>query len=421
MMEFFRDDIFVRFGIVLLLGLLIGLQRERTGSALGGIRTFPLIAILGAMCGALALEYGGWIVAAGLLALAALLVLGNLMLARAGERDAGQTTEVAALLLYIIGAYAVEGELPVVVALGGVIAVLLHFKVPLHAFAGKFGERDATAFMQFVLVTLVILPVLPDRTFGPYETLNPFRIWLMVVLIVSISLIGYVAHKLAGARQGAVLGGVIGGFVSSTATTVSFSRRTATAPQSAGLAALVIMIASAVVYGRVIALVAVTAGSHLREMAPPLAAMLVASIGISGFLYFKSRDHHAPMPEHSNPADLRVALTFAAVYAVISFAVAASRAEFGVQALYPVAALSGLTDVDAITLSASQLVTQGQLDAGTAWRVILLASLSNLVFKGIVVAVLGGRRLLRYVAPVFATTILVGIVCLWLWPGAGAS
>lgn len=413
------EEHYVRLGIVLLLGLLIGLQRERTGSAIGGIRTFPLIAAFGAMCGWLALEHGGWIVAAGLLALAALLVLGNLLMARAGERDAGQTTEVAALLLFVIGVYAVEGELPVVVALAGVIAVLLHFKVPLHAFAGRFDERDVTAFMQFVLVTLVVLPVLPDRTFGPYATLNPFRIWLMVVLIVSIGLLGYVAHKLAGARQGAVLGGVIGGVVSSTATTVSFARRTANAPQSAGLAALVVMIASAVVYGRVIALVAVTAGSHLREMAPPLAAMLAASFAAAGFLYFRSRDQHAPMPEHDNPADLRVALTFAAVYAVISFAVSATRAEFGVQALYPVAVLSGLTDVDAITLSSSQLVAQGRLEAGTAWRVILLASLSNLVFKGAVVWILGGRRLLRHVAPVFAATILAGIACLWWWPEAG--
>jgi uncharacterized membrane protein (DUF4010 family) len=418
-MDFVIEERYVRLGVTLVLGLLIGLQRERSGSAIGGIRTFPLIAAFGTLCGWLALEHGGWIVGAGVVALAALLVTSNVLLASNGPRDAGQTTEVAALLLFALGAYAVVGELGVVVALGGVMAVLLHFKDPLHAFAAKFGERDVTAFMQFVLVTLVILPVLPDRPFGPYATLNPFEIWLMVALIVGISLIGYVAYKLAGPKQGAVLGGVIGGFVSSTATAVSFARRTSTAPQAAGLAALVIMIASSVVYARVIALVAIASSAHLKVMAPPLAAMLAASVVFSAALYFRSRDHHAPMPEHENPAELRIALTFALIYAVISFAVSAARAEFGAIALYPVAVVSGLTDLDAITLSSSQLVRHGTLDADTAWRVILLASLSNLVFKGIVVAVLGGRQLVRYVAPVFAATILAGVACLWLWPGDG--
>jgi uncharacterized membrane protein (DUF4010 family) len=418
-MEFVRTDLFVKLGIVLGLGLLIGLQRERTGSAIGGIRTFPLIGLFGALCGTLAEEHGGWIVAGGLVALGGLLVMSNLMLSRNGSREAGQTTEVAALLLFVIGAYAIFGKLPVVVALGGVVAVLLHFKDPMHAFATKFGEGDVTAIMQFVLVTLVVLPVLPHRAFGPYDTFNPFEIWLMVVLIVSISLIGYVTYKLMGARLGAALGGVVGGLVSSTATTVSVARQSAVSPKAAGLAALVIMIASAVVYARVIALTAVVASAHLRAMLPPLAAMFVASGAISAVLFFMSRGRQSQMPEQGNPANLRVALTFAAIYAVISFAVSASRAEFGGQALYPVALISGLTDVDAITLSSSQLVAQGRLDPDTAWRVILLASLSNLVFKGALVWFLGGRALMKFVAPAFGATLLAGAVCLWLWPQTG--
>ena len=123
------------------------------------------------------------------------------------------------------GAYLVYGEPAVAVALGGAIAVLLHLKDPLHAFASRIGERDIAAIMQFALITLVVLPVLPDRYYGPYETLNPFQIWLMVVLIVAIGLLGYLAYKLFGAREGAVFGGVIGGLVSSTATTVSFDWR----------------------------------------------------------------------------------------------------------------------------------------------------------------------------------------------------
>ncbi|MEX0735440.1 MAG: DUF4010 domain-containing protein [Steroidobacteraceae bacterium] len=410
-----ESNLFGQLAISLLLGLLVGLQRERADSAIGGIRTFPLIAALGTLCGWLALEHGGWIVAAGLIALAALLVMSNFVLTRAGNHDAGQTSEVAALLLYGIGAYVVVGDLAVVVALGGVIAVLLHYKDPLHAFAAKIGERDVTAIMQFALISLVVLPVLPDRTYGPYDVLNPFQIWLMVVLIVGISLIGYVAYKLVGAKEGAVLGGVIGGLVSSTATTASFARRAAASPKSAGLAALVIMIASGIVYARVIAEVAVVAPGHVRQIIPPLAAMFVASAGIAAVLYFLTRDRHAAMAQHGNPADLKVAMMFAGMYAVVSFAVAATKTEFGVQALYAVAVLSGLTDMDAITLSTSQLVNQGRLDPTTAWRVILVASLSNLVFKGIMVAVIGGRTLPKYVALAFGAAMAVGGAVLWLW------
>lgn len=406
----------VQLGISLLLGLLVGLQRQRTESSIGGIRTFPLIATFGTLCGLLAVEYGGGIIAAGLVALAALLVVSNLMLAKGGDTNAGQTSEVSALLLYGIGAYLVFGEMEVAVVLGGAIAVLLHYKDLLHTFASRFGERDVTAFMQFVLISLVILPILPNEAYGPYAVLNPFQIWLMVVLIVGISLIGYVAYKLFGAREGAVLGGLIGGLVSSTATTVSFARRTATRPGVAGLAALVVMIASGIVYVRVLAEVAVVAPAHFGRIAPPLAAMLVLAAGIAVFLYFHTRDHRAAMAEQGNPADLGTALIFGSLYAVVVFAVAWTSAEFGERGLYLVALVSGLTDVDAITLSTSQLASQERLDTHTAWRMILLASLANLVFKGGLVAVLGSRELFRLVAGVFGVMIAAGGALFWFWP-----
>jgi uncharacterized membrane protein (DUF4010 family) len=338
------------------------------------------------------------------------------MLAKGGDTDAGQTTEVSALLLYGIGAYLVFGEMEVAVVLGAAIAVLLHYKDLLHAFAARFGERDVTAFMQFILITLVILPVLPNETFGPYDVLNPFQIWLMVVLIVAISLVGYVAYKLFGAREGAVLGGLIGGLISSTATTVSFARRTANKPGVAGLAALVVMIASGIVFIRVLVEVAVVAPAHFGRIAPPLAAMLVLAAGIAVFLYFHTRDHRAAMAEQGNPADLRTALIFGSLYAVIVFAVAWTNAELGGRGLYLVALVSGLTDMDAITLSTSQLVSQERLDTQTAWRMILVASLANLVFKGALVAVLGSRELLRLVAGAFGVMIVAGGALFWFWP-----
>lgn len=410
------SNLFGQLGISLLLGLLVGLQRERAESSIGGIRTFPLIAAFGTLCGWLALEHGGWTVAAGFIALAALLAMSNYMLTRSGNKDAGQTSEVAALLLFGIGAYVVVGELSVAVALGGVVAVLLHFKDPLHAFARRFGEHDVTAIMQFVLISLVILPVLPDRTYGPYDVLNPFQIWLMVVLIVGISLIGYVAYKLLGAKEGAILAGVIGGLVSSTATTVGYSRRTVTSPKSGGLAALIIMIASGSVFARVIAEIGIVAPAYFLQMVPPLVAMLMVSIVISAALHLHTRDHHAPMPAHGNPADLRTAIVFGGMFALIVFAVAAAKAEFGDQGLYVVAVLSGLTDMDAITLSTAQLVNARRLDTDAAWRMILVASIANLGFKGVLVATLGSRELLRHIVLAFGVTMAVGGLLLWAWP-----
>lgn len=409
-------EYFTQLATSLLLGLLVGLQRQRTGSPVGGIRTFPLIAAFGTLCGWLALEHGGWIVAAGLVALAALLVVSNFMLARGGDVDAGQTTEVAALLLYGIGAYLVFGETAVAVALGGAIALLLHYKELLHAFASRIGERDVTAIMQFVLVTLVILPVLPDQAYGPYQVLNPFQVWLMVALIVGIGLAGYFAYKLFGARAGAVLGGVLGGLISSTATTISYARRSAGAPGLAGFAALVIAVAATTVFLRVLTEIAVVAPLHFGRVAPPILAMLGACVLISAAMYRHTKGHRGEMPEQGNPADLRSAIVFGLLYAVIILAVAATKDEFGARGMYAVAVISGLTDMDAITLSTSQLANQDRLAPDTAWRLILVAAMSNLAFKSAVVAVLGSRELVKHVGALFGAAFVAGGAILVMWP-----
>ena len=410
------NDLLVQLATSMLLGLLVGLQRQRTESSVAGFRTFPLIAAFGTVCAWLAAVHGGWIIAAGFLAVAALLVVGNLVQAKGGDTDAGQTTEVAALLLFGLGAYLVVGDMAVAVALGGAIALLLHYKELLHGFAARIGERDVTAIMQFVLVTLVVLPVLPDRAYDAYGVLNPFQVWLMVVLIVGIGLAGYVAYKLFGARAGTVLGGLLGGLISSTATTLSYARRTKAVPSVGALAALVIMIAAATVFVRLLAEVAVVAPDHFSRMAPPLAAMLAACIAISLFMYRHARGHDGEMPAQGNPADLRSAIIFGALYAVIIFAVAAVKDEFGQQGLYTVAVLSGLTDMDAITLSTAQLARQGRLDPGIAWRLVLIASMANLAFKAGIVALLGSRELLRHLAVLFGAALAAGAAILWLWP-----
>lgn len=188
-------EILLKLGTALALGLLVGLQRERSDSRVAGVRTFPLITLLGAIAALASAVLGTWLVAAGMFALAAMLVVSNVAKLRHGLNDPGTTTEIAALLMYGVGAYLMIGHTSVAVLVGGAVVLLLHLKQPMHRFIKAMGERDVTAIMQFALITCVILPILPDQTFGPYDVLNPRKIWWMVVLIVAISLGGYVARR----------------------------------------------------------------------------------------------------------------------------------------------------------------------------------------------------------------------------------
>ncbi|HKX27711.1 MAG TPA: MgtC/SapB family protein, partial [Blastocatellia bacterium] len=194
--------LFQQLGVALGLGLLVGLQRESAASRLAGLRTFPLVTLFGSICALLATTFGGWVIAAGLMALASLILAGKLAEARADLPDLGLTTEVAMLLMFGVGASLIAGYRPVAIAVGGGAAVLLHYKGQLHEAVARLSSTDLKAIMQFALISLVILPVLPNRTYGPYSVLNPRNIWLMVVLIVGISLSGYIAYKFLGAKAG---------------------------------------------------------------------------------------------------------------------------------------------------------------------------------------------------------------------------
>jgi uncharacterized membrane protein (DUF4010 family) len=401
-------EIFLQLGIALGLGVLVGLQRERVESRLAGIRTFPLITIFGTMCGLIAQTYGGWVVAAGVLALAATIVIGDIVKLRQDEKahlDPGLTTEIAMLLMFALGVYLTVGHKAIAIAIGGGAAVLLQFKDQMHAVVAKLGEEDVKAIMQFALISLVILPVLPNQTYDTFAVLNPRQIWLMVVLIVGISLGGYIVYKFFGKNAGLVLGGILGGLISSTATTVSFSRRTRTAPEGSVTAATIIIIASAIVFLRVLLEIAVIS----------LTLMVLLFIGLSLGLWFWGQREQPEMPPQENPSELKSALFFGLIYALVLFAVAAAKAQFGDRGLYVVAAFSGLTDVDAITLSTAQLVKAERLDGSTGWRVVVVALLSNLVFKAATIAVLGSRVLLKRVGLLFAIVFLVGMALLLMW------
>ncbi len=412
-----EQEVLQALGIALLLGLLVGLQREWDKHPLAGIRTFTLITLFGAISAVLARDFGGWIIAASMLAVAGLLMTGNWM-AENGDEDSssGQTTEIAALLMFAVGALATTGHTIPAVVLAGTTAVLLHIKERLHSAIGLLSVTDTRAIFQFVLIAMVILPLLPNQTFGPYAVLNPFKIWLMVVLIVAISLSGYLAYRMIGVRGGSLVGGALGGLISSTATTVSYARQCATNPKAAGTASLVIVIASTVVLVRVAIEVAAVARGLLPVLLPPFAVVFALMLIISVFLYYRMQQARTERPEHSNPSQLKPAIIFGGLYALVLLVVAFVNEQFGGDAIYIAATISGLTDVDALTLSVSELFNQQRIDDGTAWRAILIATLSNLAFKAAAAGMLGGRKLFAIVGTAFGVTIALGIVIVFFWP-----
>lgn len=377
------------------IGLLVGLERERNPAAKAGVRTFALIAILGTL-GALLGEAmdSAWPVAAGALAVGATLIAAHVRDPATIPEDSGTTTVVAALVVFFLGAINFHGYRVVAVALGVAMTVLLHFKAELEQFSQKLTPQDIRSMLQFAVLSAVILPLLPDRSYGPYGVLNPFHIWLMVVLIAGISLAGYVAWRLTLGRHGLLLTGVLGGVVSSTATTLVYARHVKAGTQTPSSALLVILLANATMLVRVFLLVAIISPAALAGAAAVLGPSLLGAL--AAVLNSWRTADAAPSDEgdgYRNPTNLPTALTFAAAYAVVLVLAAWAADKIGNPGVYGLALISGLTDVDPITLSSLRLLASGALEQRAALIAIALAVGSNLVVKGALTAGIGGAAL----------------------------
>lgn len=407
-------------GISLVLGLLVGLQREWSKSEGAGIRTYPMITMLGTVSALLAERFGGMLLFGGLIGVASLMVMMKVMmnLNIGGERSphSGPTTGMAALLMYLVGAMLALDLVPQAIAIGGGVALLLQWKRPLHGFVRRIGQPDIEAVFRLVLIAMVVLPVLPDRTYGPYDVLNPFHIWLMVVFIVGISVGSYLVSRLFGSGAGTLISGVLGGLISSTATTISYAGRSRSSPDASPLAAVVIIVASAVVFLRVGFEVAVVAPGVFPQILPQLGVMAGWMILVALLAWAFSRGEKQVMPESEDPSALLPAVMFGALYALVLVIVAAVREYAGEEALYVVALVSGLTDMDAITLSTARLVDNGRLPIDVGWRMMLVGAMSNIVFKGAAVCLLGHPRLSRRIILMFGISLCGGAAILLLWP-----
>lgn len=411
----------VTLGISFGLGLLVGLQREKTNHETAGVRTFTLIAILGTMAGFLTREFDNpYILPVFGIAVTALMITANLIIAHRDPKPvAGQTTEVAVLLMFAIGVYLVLGNEVIAIIVGGVLAILLYIKETLHKFIDQLKEKDFAAIMTFVGISLVILPILPDKTYGPLDVLNPRDIWLMITLIVGISVLGYFVYKWVGKKAGMISNGILGGIISSTATTVSYARNAATNKNASKIAAFVIVSSVTVSIVRVIIEIGIVVPDKFGELILPfiLLFLFMSLVSILLFYVISHDNSEDAMPEPKNPAQFKSALLFGVLYGLILLAVAFTEEKFGQEGLYIVSIIGGLAKKDAITLSLAHSI-KGGLATELGWRLIMTGVLSNFAFKIILVAVMGSKKLTKWIAGTMLLSIVAGLLIMWLWPDA---
>ncbi|MEZ4241108.1 MAG: DUF4010 domain-containing protein [Myxococcota bacterium] len=396
--------------IALFIGALVGVDRERRateGLAFGGLRTFMLVALFGAASVWLGGVLGAtWLVGVALLGLVALLSLAYWMSAPA-EGDLGITSELAAVIVFLLGAACVAGQ-PEMAVVGAITtSALLAFKAPLHALVGKIGEDDLAAALKLLFATFIVLPVLPREAVDPWGVLVPYRLWWLVVLISGLSLLGYVAVRLLGERRGLLLTGLFGGLASSTAVTLSTARQSGAGGPPSALA-MSALVAWAVMFVRVLVEVTVTNRALLAPLAVPLGAMAAACAIGAAVLGRLDRGEPEAL-DLRNPFSLTAAARFAALFAGVLLAVELGRRFLPDTALYGIAALAGTTDVDAITLSMASLAG-GDLAPEVAVRAIAVAAASNTLVKLGLVAALGTRAMAVRVGAVTAVVLLAGLV-----------
>jgi uncharacterized membrane protein (DUF4010 family) len=404
-------------------GLLLGVERQQNARAqqkdeFGGIRTFPLVALLGAL-GALARPVAGpWLLAGSFLGVVTFVAVSHQR--AASEGSIGVSSEVAALVAFALGAVSATHGLMtdatrhlLVGAAAALALALLAMKKPLHGFASRISEDDLYATVKFVSLALIVLPALPRGTYGPLDVLSPFKIGKMVVLIAGISFAGYIAARVVGAARGLLVAGLLGGLVSSTAVTLTYSGRARSEPALASLCAVAITAACSMMFARVLAVVGVVHRPLLAALAPSLGAMAVVGFGASWWFYQRSSRDGAdgagegPGAALRNPFELRQALSFGLVYAAVLFIAKGAQTWFGSAGLYASAVLAGLTDVDAITLSVVEMNRAGLSDV-SATTAIVLAAVTNTVVKAGIALWTGGPRVGRAVALTLGAALAAG-------------
>ena len=411
-----HTNLFYRFGAALVIGILVGLQREYayddpSREMFAGVRTFALMALVGGVAAMVAEHLASpWAFTGIVLLVGALIAIAYFVGAQRGK--VGLTTEISALVTILTGALCYWNYLPLAAAIAVATTVLLSLKLEVQTLVRRITREDVYATLKFAVISAIVLPVLPNKAFGPppLDVLNPYKIWLMVVFISGISFLGYLLTKVVGFRQGIGLTGLLGGLVSSTAVTLSFSQRSQTQPDLAKPFALGITVAWMMMFLRVVAEVAALNRALLRMLWLPMAAATAVGLVYSLYLYLAQRTDEEGGVNLSNPFELRPAVTFGLLYAVILLFSKVAQTYLGDMGVYLSSTVAGFTDVDAVTLSLAELGGKVDgIDLTVAARGIVLAATSNTLVKGGIVLVSGSALLRRVTLPGFALMMIAAV------------
>ncbi len=408
-------DLFIRFGAAIAIGFLIGLQREfahggQKQEITAGERTFALMGLTGYMAALAADELESSLVFLGVLLIMGLFTAVAYFIA-AWRGQTGLTTEVAILVTVLIGALCYWGYLTLAVAIGIAATVLLSIKLETDRFVRALTRQDLFAVLQFAVISAIVLPVLPNQSFfePPFDVLNPFNIWLMVVFISGIGFMGYVLIKVVDPESGISLTGLLGGLVSSTAVTLSFTERSNRDEGMEKSFALAIIVAWTVMFIRILVEVGALNLELLGIVWVPLVAAGLVGVGYAIYLFLSQRASEKSEVEFSNPFDLGTAIKFGALYAVVLLVSRAAQLYYGDAGVIFSSVITGLVDVDAITLSVSELSNAGVVDLITAKRAIVLAAMSNTVVKSGIVLISGSPALRKVILPGVVLMLVTGI------------
>jgi uncharacterized membrane protein (DUF4010 family) len=404
------------------LGFMIGLEREHhheenekdenpQGSALLGVRSFTLLAIFGWVTGYFTVALASpWIAAAGLAAIAALIVAAFFV---DPSHARGLTTELAALITFALGIL-VHRERALAAALAVAVTLLLISKPWFARWVPKLRRVDLTASLQIAILLAIVLPLLPTEARDPWGALAPRRIGLFVTLIMGVSFVGYVLHRTVGARRGAGLTGLVGGLTSSTAVTAAMAQQARKSEAMIPTGQMATCLASAVMAGRIVVITAVVSRQVALALLPPLAAMLVVMLGGAAWKWRQSKRAEKDGAAETevairNPLSIVAALKWGVFLSIVLVAAAIGQEYFGSRGLIAAAALSGFADVDAITLAVARQSDGGQLAAATAVLAIVVAASSNTVVKAGIAVVSGGWRYGRDVAIIFGLSLAAAL------------
>ncbi|WP_044559882.1 MgtC/SapB family protein [Azospirillum sp. B4] len=411
-----------RLAVSLAIGLLVGLERgwhSRSGQEYQravGLRTFALSGLLGGIAGALAGPQQPYILGTVFLGYAAAFAAFHWLEARGDtdtnpDRDLSVTSVVAGLVTFLLGALAVLGDVRAAIAAGVAMTGLLALRDPLHRWVATLSWPEVRAMLTLLAMSFLMLPILPDRPVDPWGALNPHSIWLLAVMIAAISFGGYVAVRALGDRLGVLMAAVAGGLASSTATTLTLARLGRAHPDSCRLLGAGILLAGAVMMTRVGVLAMVLNPDLLRPLAPALATAALGQVLGAAALIVRNRQHHVPHLNIANPLEVGMALKLAAFIAAIALAAQVLTQTLGAAGVLVLAALSGVADVDAVTLSMAHLGGKS-LSLTVAAEGVLVVTAVNTVTKAVMAGWVGGLRLGAIVGGISALTLGAGALAM---------